>query len=501
MVAALDTMLRRPAVTGVRVSTGMALFACAVFVCVVFWPTILSLDAIWSDADNPRPTYKHGYIVVLVTAWLIVRERTKFAAVPPQGSPVAMVAVCAASLAWMVAWRAGLQIVHQLLLPWLLWGAFVAVAGLRAAQIVLFPIAYLYFAIPVWDAATPLLQWLTTEVNETLLAFVGIPAWVHDNSVTIPAGTFVIEQGCSGLHYLIVTLAIAALHGEVHRDSLRTRLLVTTVAAGFALLTNWLRVFTIIVAGHLTDMQHFLVKVDHYYFGWVLFAIGLLGLIWLARRLPTPAEAVAEIRSAGATRGVSLVALLLTFVALGIGPGIALTANLRTPPSGLVIEAPQVAGLAPPQAYSGPWRPTYPDAHGRLQVIYRMPDGLPLIVYAAIYLEQSQGHELIGYGRSVLGDGWRMIENQRRGSAVLEAEAIDSGLQRHLVQWRYRVGGHWFDSELSAQLLYAMDSSWRRTPAAVIALSAPCRPDCEHARAVLADSGSLLFEEVAGAIP
>lgn len=94
-----------------------------------------------------------------------------------------------------------------------------------------------------------------------------------------------------------------------------------------------------------------------------------------------------------------------------------------------------------------------------------------------------------------------MIENQRRGSAVLEAEAIDSGLQRHLVQWRYRVGGHWFDSELSAQLLYAMDSSWRRTPAAVIALSAPCRPDCEHARAVLADSGSLLFEEVAGAIP
>lgn len=502
MASTQDASLRRPAVAGAPFGAWGALLLCTAFVCIAFWPTVRSLDAIWSDAGNPRPTYKHGYFVVLIALWLIFRERARLAAAVPRASPVAMLAVCAASLAWMIAWRAGLQIAHQVLLPLLLWGAILAVAGWSAARIVLFPIAYLYFGIPIWDAAVLPLQWLTTVVNEALLALAGIPAWVHDNSVTITAGTFVIEQGCSGLHYLIVTLAIAALHGEIHRDSLRTRLLVMAVAVAFALLTNWLRVFTIIVAGHLTDMQHFLVKVDHYYFGWVLFAIGLAGLLWLAQRLPASAEQPVNARSStGVARGVSAAALVLTLVALGIGPGVALTASLRPPSSGLVIGAPTVAGLAPPRPYTGAWHPTYPDAQGMLQVTYRTAGGLPLTAYAAIYLEQSQGHELIGYGRSVLGEGWRAVENRQRRGAAYEAEVIDGSLLRHVVQWRYRVGRHWSDSERQAQLMYALSSPWRRTPSTVIALSAPCKPDCDRARELLADPGALLFEEIAGVVP
>ena len=37
-------------------------------------------------------------------------------------------------------------------------------------------------------------------------------------------------------------------------------------------LTNWCAFFIIVVAGHLTDMQHHLVTDEHYSFGWYMFA-------------------------------------------------------------------------------------------------------------------------------------------------------------------------------------------------------------------------------------
>ena len=33
-----------------------------------------------------------------------------------------------------------------------------------------------------------------------------------------PNGTFVVEEGCSGLHFMIVGLAVAALHGQLQHE-------------------------------------------------------------------------------------------------------------------------------------------------------------------------------------------------------------------------------------------------------------------------------------------
>ena len=110
----------------------------------------------------------------------------------------------------------------------------------------------------------------------------------------LAAGVFEVAGGCSGIHFLIVSLALATLYGEIGRDSLKVRLQLVALAAGLALLTNWLRVYIIIVAGHLTDMQHFLIREGHYNFGWMLFAGMMVVFFLLARRFapiapPSPA--------------------------------------------------------------------------------------------------------------------------------------------------------------------------------------------------------------------
>ena len=82
-----------------------------------FWPTTSSLMTNWEDTEVER-TYTHGYVVLLLAFWLIWRDRAspgpRGALQPllPGAAVLAVGAVC-----WLVAYRAGLQIVHQAALP------------------------------------------------------------------------------------------------------------------------------------------------------------------------------------------------------------------------------------------------------------------------------------------------------------------------------------------------------------------------------------------------
>ena len=84
-------------------------------------------------------------------------------------------------------------------------------------------------------------------------------------------------------------LAIAALHGELRRDPWRTRLAQLVFMAWLALLANWVRVYTVIERGYQTDMQTYLVRVSHYWFGWGVFAVALVIFFVVTDRLgPAP---------------------------------------------------------------------------------------------------------------------------------------------------------------------------------------------------------------------
>jgi exosortase/archaeosortase family protein len=98
------------------------------------------------------------------------------------------------------------------------------------------------------------------HVVRAALRLTGVPSYFSGELVQIPAGVFEIQGGCSGLHYFIVGLAVAVLLGELRRDPWRTRLRWVLVGGALALASNWVRVYTIILAGHLTHMQSYLVS-------------------------------------------------------------------------------------------------------------------------------------------------------------------------------------------------------------------------------------------------
>jgi exosortase A len=457
---------------------------------LLYWPTSLAIAELWQDTD--RRLYTHGWLVLAVTVWLIWRDRAQIASIRVTPPIAGWCLVAIGSIGWLIGFNAGLLAMTMLALPLLALAAVWATAGAGVARRVAFAMLYLNFALPVWELLNPLLQSLTTFVNLGLAQIVGIPVAMEGNFIHIPAGSFEIAGGCSGLHFLIVALAIAALQGEIDGDDLRSRAVLLGIAAALALITNWLRVFVIIVAGHLTDMQHFLVKVDHYYFGWFLFVFALGFYLYVSSRVPRGAPAApSKAQELAHARHRPIAAAVLSGTALALGPAWLFAGVAKVDPT-RELSPPTMAGWSGPNLYLAGWRPVFENADEEFLVAYHSESAGEVALYRAAYHSQSQGKELRGYYNSVLGTRYQAREFRHRevevGRRVVPLfEQIAAGANDHdLLVWSlYTVDGKPDPMELRGQLAYGARSLLRYPTASVVAMAAECRPDCDHARDAL----------------
>jgi len=308
-----------------QVSPYQRLYWIAALACVtalVYWPSTSFLYGKW--VEKISLTYTHGWLTFLICIALVVRSRRELAAAPVQPSVRAAVALAAAIIVWLISYRASIEGLEVPLQPLIFWLAVTAAFGWKVGRLLLFPVAFLYFAQPIWYGAQ--LQALTVWVMRGALALTGPPALVEGDFIHLSNATFIIEEGCSGLHFMIVGLAVAVLYGEQRHDSWPVRARQLALLGGLALLANWVRVYTVIQAGYLTNMQSYLVRVSHYGFGWGVFAVALFVFFWLAPYLgpvspPPPVVAVPAPPSAVERRaeltGMTLaVAILLALPAL-----------------------------------------------------------------------------------------------------------------------------------------------------------------------------------------
>lgn len=456
------------------------------------WPSVPSLSSHWENTSTRA--YTHGYAIAAVVIWLVWRARHRIDAQPLRPWCFAVPALVVAGTLWYVAWVSGIQIVHESLLPILMLAAVAAVAGWRTAGVCAFPIGYLYFAIPVWGFGNDGLQSLTAVSVSLMLRLTGVRAYVDGNFVHIPAGTFEIAGGCSGLHFVIVALAIAALQGEVEGVSLRTRVVLLAMAGAMAIVTNWVRVYGVILNGYFTDMRGFLVTVDHYVYGWILFALMMCLYFWVSRRV-LGAEPVVEpaVGPQAAVSALHVPALVTTLAALAVAPTLAGLGQRHVVHRVVEVALPDgTGGWVGPSTTETDWSPHYPGADGSAMAAYES-GGHRVDVYANVYRYQAQGHELVAYDndllRGLVGDGPQAAPDTTRVAIgaldYVQLRVRAPGGSTHIVGHFQVVGGRRIESELGSKLYYAVAVLIRPTPAGIVAVEARCGTDCtEAARSV-----------------
>lgn len=450
-------------------------------VVVVLWlyrDTALRMVALWGDAE----TFAHGYMVPVIVAWLLWRKREAFMAHAPSFAPTpsALFVVAAAALVWLVGDVAAVNPASQFALVAMLVLSVPAVAGWPAARSILFPLCFLFFAVPFGDFLLPTLMARTADFTVMALRVSGIPVFRDGQQFVIPSGTWSVVEACSGVRYLLASLMVGALFAYLNYRSMRRRLLFMGVAIVVPIVANWLRAYMIVMIGHLSG-NRLAVDVDHVLYGWVFFGI-VIGTMFLigARWADTPAddEVVAVgLGEAASAAGARPVWLAMAAMAVVLALPLLLLQRLvatenHSPP---VLVAPPLADtvkVAQAQADSLPkWTPSFGNPAATFEQRYNV-QGRAIGLYLAYYRNQGPTRKLVSASNALVRSNdstWNQPESGTRSIAMggrivtfktarlRHAVALSDGAS--LVAWQvYWVNGRFEASDASAKLWGA----WQR---------------------------------------
>ena len=237
------------------------------------------LETVWATDDQG-----HGPIVLAVSIWLIWRKRHAFDALKSPGSPVAAALFLALGLFVYVAGRNQMYDTFEAVsLVFVLFGLILALKGWPAVRLLVFPLLFLCFMVPlpsfiVQTLTTPL-KITVSYVAETILHYFNLP--VARSGVILYVGPYqlLVADACSGLNSLFTLESLGLLYMNLmgYTSKLRNLLLVTLIVP-ISFCANVTRVIILIlVTYYLGDEagQGFL----HGLAGMTLFLVALVLLL------------------------------------------------------------------------------------------------------------------------------------------------------------------------------------------------------------------------------
>ena len=487
-----------------------------VFVCFLglftftFSTTILELWVRWNKFDE---SYSHGILVLGISVYYLFCQFKSLPSLSINIAWLGLVLMFGASVLWLLAFYASIEAIQQLLLPWLIWLFFYTLLGWNTAKSTIFPIAFLYFAIPFWDALTVPLQYITTDVNGILLSLAGVTAHIEDVFVTLPVGKFEIAGGCSGLRYLLISITLTSLYSYLNYTRVKSSLVLIASGILMALMANWIRVFIIILAGNATNMEHSLVN-EHDHFGWLVFAITLIPLFFLAHKLERDNDQIIENKFEESINGETqinqssssiklVIFIIITFIAAFAAPSYAKFSAIGTNKAMTVVNLKINTSL-------DNWKRSYLKNNLISPPLFQSPDTTFDGIYSdglndiqlsiRSYVQQAPGKELINFNNHLFNkdqfittSSGQLVTNHNDFGYLILKDKIG---KRELVSYQYLVSYKATSSRVGAKLLEVIRPLLGSPESTLIYTKTKCSNDCTAEKKVVAEFLNASYSQI-----
>ena len=317
--------------------------------------TAIAMVTIWSRSE----TFTHGFLVPPIVLWLVWRKRQVIAALTPQPMVGVLVFVAGVAFVWLLGDLVAVNAVTQLTLVALLVLTVPAVLGLAVARLIIFPLGFLFFCVPIGEFLMPQLMEWTANFTVLALRLSGIPVYREGLQFVIPSGNWSVVEACSGVRYLIASLTVGTLFAYLNYQSTQRRVMFVIVSILVPVFANWLRAYMIVMLGHLSGNK-LAAGVDHLVYGWLFFGVVIMLMFIIGARWSEP-DSVANAGSASSRSQhptVSATKLWLTVAGFGV---------LLALPHGALraIDSSETAGALPfsaPEALAADWQTVAPEA-------------------------------------------------------------------------------------------------------------------------------------------
>ncbi len=431
---------------------------------LAFYPALFSAAQVWYVSE----IFTHCFFVLPGALYLLWCDRHGVLAQPLRANYWVLLPLVPVLALGMVGFAGDIRVFTHIaafaslsLSVWLCIGN----AGARA---IWFPLLFVLFSIPLGEELVPLLQEVTADLAVPLLKLSGVPIYKHGLYIDIPAGRFVVAEACSGISFLIASTVLAALYAHLAFRALWRQAVFILLGLILPILANAVRVYGIIIIGHLSDMKY-ATGVDHLVYGWVFFGLILLllfiiGEYWRTRandpkpKVPASAAIVRDWHSGELRAPLYLLSALF---------GCAFVWQLFMTTADTVAEASidKTAIAARAGSFAGDWLPVYPTAGNTFHGTFEGRKGSDTEVFIAWYGDQTGDAELISsINRVYRPQQWSVLTQEAvelvKGEGVFSARYLEitsgKGQKRAIVYW-YEVSGLTSSNKVLAKLYQTLD--------------------------------------------
>ncbi len=462
---------------------------------LLFRDTVAAMVAIWWRSE----TFTHAFLVSPIVVWLVWRQRHLLATVPDKPVPALLLLVAGACFLWLLGELATVGAASQFALVALIVLSVVAVHGWAVARAITFPLAFLFFAVPLGEFLVPSLMEGTADFTVLAVRASGIPVYREGLQFVIPSGSWSVVEACSGVRYLIASFMVGTLFAYLNYRSLGRRLAFVAVSLLVPIIANWLRAYMIVMIGHLSGNE-LATGVDHLIYGWVFFGlvIGLMFMVgarWADAGDPSAAADLGAPAAASVGRLVPVAGMAAALLLLTHGSLWWLDRDQRgTPPAPSLQLTSGSAWLAtdgPPL----PWVPGFANPSVSTVQAFRQGERVAW-VWVGHFRQQGDDRKLVSSVNGLVGTEQKLWSQASSGTTRIHAGGtpvalrtgelrrgvvLDSGASQRVQAWMvYRVGKRWTTSDAVAKVLQALQRlAGQGDDGSVLLLATPAGPQAD----------------------
>jgi exosortase A len=360
------------------------------------------------------------------------RKRDELAALDPAPAlaPVPLAAIAVAAVAWLLGSLADVLALRQFAWITLLVAGTWMLLGTDVARRLVFPLAFLYLAVPFGEFMVPTLVEWTANFTVAALRGSGVPVLREGNVFQVPNGTWSVVEACSGVRYLIASFTVGVLYAYLTYTSWIRRTAFVVASLLVPIVANWLRAYGIVMLGYLSE-NRLAVGVDHLIYGWIFFGVVMLllfaagGLFREHASAPTAAPDAARKRAGNARNGMSGVAVLGTIVvATAVAPGVLRVFDESASGRQFDAAAPALGDWRPVAESLTDWTPEFVPPRGVIASTYAHGSERAGL-YVSVYFDQNPESKLVSSEN-------QLIRTTNRGGFMVSerSRTLDLGTQQ-----------------------------------------------------------------------
>jgi exosortase D (VPLPA-CTERM-specific) len=467
----------------------------ALLALAIFFDPLAELVARWERQEE----YSYGFLIPFIVAWLLWSRRDAIVEGVGQPSWLGFALILLAAVMHIVGKLSALFVLSQTGFILVLLGIVLGFGGFQLLRVVMVPVIFLGFAIPLPYFIDASLSWrlqlISSELGVFFIRLFQIPVFLQGNVIDLGDYKLQVVEACSGLRYLYPLMSLSFLAAYLFQVRFWQRALVFLSAIPITIVMNSFRIGLVGIMVDNWGPQ----DADgllHMFEGWIIFiaCAGILMaemslLAWLTSGKsflelfypPTIQTTPSSSHRLSSLDYAWPVGCILLLVGLGLAGHYVSGRHEINPERQTFATFPET--LADWKGQPSTMAQATQDALQFSDYIltdFAKTNGKPVNFYVAYYASQRMGISPHSPSVCIPGNGWQITEFERteirvNGAALpINRAIINRGSDRQLVYYWYEERGITVANEYWSKLLLLRDAILEnRTDGALVRLITP----------------------------